>query len=291
MDRKIVVTGAGGSIGSVVARTLHLRGEDVIGIDRRAPETRDFPWRYGDLGEREVVMRALEGADAVIHLGEIPNIYGPFPPDEVFAQNTRAGSTVFEAAGVQGVNHVVYASSAQMYGVWGHAAIPPLHLPFDETHPPRPRNAYGLSKYANEQYLRLVVNLHENIGAVALRFPGVMGVWRSWDWTLDHLRAHTEAHDGMGTYIHLDDLVEAILLSLDHTIAGEVQTYNVFADDLVNLTPTRDYLRVIWPDLELPEDWPEHKSWVLNDRIREALGWSPKRSAIREWRERQNPTQ
>jgi len=283
MNRKIVVTGAAGSIGSVIARLLQSQGHSVLGIDRKAPDVRDFPWRYGDLQDRDVVMRALEGVDGVIHLGENPNLFGPFSPDEVFAQNTRIASTVFESASVQGVTRIIYASSAQMYGSWGKSSIAPEFLPFDETHPAKPRNAYGLSKYANERYLELVANNHKHIGAITLRFPGVIGTWHPWEVIVKRVHAHTEYHDGLGTYVHIEDLAEAFRLALDHTTPGEVRTYNAFADDIMNLTPVAEYLKTRWPHLSLPEDWPTHKSWVLNDLIRTELGWIPKYSAIEAW--------
>lgn len=287
IEGKVVLTGAGGRIGSRLGVRLRDLGYDLIGLDRRPPEGNAFPWRYAELSDRESVMRNLEGATAVVHLGEIPSMWGPFSPDEVFSANTRVGSTVFQSAAYLGVTKIVYASTAQVYGSWGDVRVPPVDLPLDEDHPLQPQNAYAQSKVANEGYLRMLIRQRPHMAAACLRFPGVIGIWRSWEVFVDHLHAHLNDMDGLGTYIHIDDLCEAFVMTLEGLETRETQTFNVFADDIANLTPVREYLAAHWPNLELPEDHPTHGSFVDTERIKRQLGWTPRYNVHRTYEERQ----
>lgn len=284
IEGRIVVTGAGGGIGSALATRLAKAGYDVLGLDRKPPRSRSFAWHYAELTDRDAVMRLLEGAAAVAHLGEIPNMWGPFSPDEIFATNTRVASTVFQAAVFQGATRIVYASSAQMYGCWGDHRVPPLHLPLDEDHPAQPQSAYGLSKVANEGYLAMVARQEPALAAAAFRIPGVVGTWASWPQYVERMRAHTDDGDGLGTYIQLDDLCEAFQLALERVRPG-FRAYNVLADDTHNLTPVQEHLAAVWPLVRLPEGHGPFQTWASNERIKRELGWSPRHSVQRSWHE------
>lgn len=291
IEGKVIVTGGCGGVGAALVEMLRQRHYDVIALDLRPPRDKATPWRYCDLRDRDSVMRLLEGATAVLHLGEIPNTWGPFSPDEVYANNTRVTSTVFQSAAYLDIKTLIYASSAQVYGVWGGPHVAPLQLPLDEDHPLQPNNAYALGKYANEQYLKMLIAQNPHMAGVILRFPGVMDIHWPWEYFVEWLRPTTEYHDGYGTYVHRDDLCEAFILSLEAAVAGEVRTYNVVADDIANLTPTREYLAAHWPDLVLPDDHPEFGSWASADKLKAELGWEPKRLVHRDWQELQSKKQ
>jgi nucleoside-diphosphate-sugar epimerase len=276
-SRRILLTGAGGGIGSNLGRVLAEHGYDVLGVDVKPPQGKPFPWTYADLTDRASVFRLLEGVDAVVHLGEIPNMWGPFPPDELFAINTRIASTVFQAASLQGCRRIVYASSVQVYGSWGDVRVPPDYVPVDERHPCRPQTAYGVSKVANEGYLRLVASQNPAISAIALRFPGVMGIWRhSWSDFVSRLKHHREDRDGYGTYVFIDDLCDAFRTALEAEDPGSYNVYNVAAEDIHTLETTRNYLGEMWPKLSIPEEFPEHGSWLSSAKMKRELGWQPR---------------
>jgi UDP-glucose 4-epimerase len=285
LEGKVIITGAGGEIGSALASRLAKAGYDVLGLDRKPPRSRSFPWHYAELTDRDAVMRLVEGAVAVVHLGEIPNMWGPFSPDEIFATNTRIASTVFQAAAFQGASRIVYASSMQLYGCWGDHRVPPLALPLDEDHPPQPQSAYGLSKVANEGYLAMVSRQNPSIRTAALRFPGVIGSWLSWDHFVERMRAHADDRDGLGTYILIDDLCEAFQAALEGIQPG-YRAYNVLADDTANLTPVHEHLAAVWPGVLLPAGHPPFAAWASNERIKQDTGWFPRHSAQRSWHEK-----
>src|SRR3989442_15466100 len=70
--RRVLVTGSTGAIGQPLSRYLLERGPGVRGFARRpAPGLADQV--VGDLTDRGAVRRAVEGMDAVVHLGAYPN--------------------------------------------------------------------------------------------------------------------------------------------------------------------------------------------------------------------------
>ncbi len=75
---RVLVTGSSGRIGGVLLEELN-RAHEVVGYDRKSPE--DLPegvrFAQGDLLDREALGLAMEGADAVVHLGGSPTISPP----------------------------------------------------------------------------------------------------------------------------------------------------------------------------------------------------------------------
>ena len=142
---KVVVMGGAGKVGRYVVREL-LRDEDgrpahdVSVFDRAASAELPVPQTVGDHADFEAVAKALEGAEAVIHLSAYP---GPgLAPDYVLFQGNVAGTfNVHDAASRMGVRRVVTLSSESILG-WTFSTRPfvPDYLPIDRgtsASPPR----------------------------------------------------------------------------------------------------------------------------------------------------------
>src|SRR5438270_10858050 len=70
--KRVLVTGSTGAIGQPLIRHLAARGHAVRGFARRpTPGLTDYV--TGDLTDRDAVRRAVDGVDAVVHLGAYPN--------------------------------------------------------------------------------------------------------------------------------------------------------------------------------------------------------------------------
>ncbi|GAA3458406.1 NAD-dependent epimerase/dehydratase family protein [Saccharothrix longispora] len=130
---RVVVTGASGSVGTALRRELRDddhphpdRTHDVLGVARRVPD--DSRWVRCDIGApgaEEILTRAFDGADAVVHLA-----WAIQPrTDEPDMRRTNIGGTehVLRAADRAGVPHLVVASSV--------AAYSPADHPVDEDWP------------------------------------------------------------------------------------------------------------------------------------------------------------
>jgi nucleoside-diphosphate-sugar epimerase len=275
---RVAVTGGSGRIGTVLCRELVARGHDVINLDRRPP-TGESAGRFvlldlADLASREPVRALLGQVEAVCHLGEIPNVHHGPSPDEVFAQNTRAGATVLQAAADLKLRRAIYTSSAQVYGFWDHPAATPLRLPFDETHPVTPHNAYAMGKVANEGYARMLAE-RQGLSVAAFRF-----VWvRVEDYDDEHarsLRTMPPRTDGFATYVHVSDVARGYALALENPRPG-FEAYHFSAPEIASLQPLRQRLAAHHPDYPpLPADWPDFKSPLLTTKLREHFGWEAK---------------
>jgi len=108
---KVLVTGASGAVGYVTTVGLRARGYVVRGFDR-APARAPGEHVVGDLQDMDAVRAAVEGVEAVLHLGATPDV-ADFVTDLV-PNNIVGTYNVFEAARDAGVKRVVYASSARV---------------------------------------------------------------------------------------------------------------------------------------------------------------------------------
>ncbi|MCS6710786.1 NAD-dependent epimerase/dehydratase family protein [Brachybacterium sp. EF45031] len=141
----VLVTGASGMLGRTVAETLRDRGEQVLTFQRRPagiPGTRDIT---GSLTDPAAVRRAVEGADAVIHLAAKVGIAGT---EADFARvNIDGTRTLVEALQAQGGGRLVNISSPSVAhlgrAIVGLGATPP--------DPQRARGPYARTKAAAEQ--------------------------------------------------------------------------------------------------------------------------------------------
>jgi nucleoside-diphosphate-sugar epimerase len=102
VPRKVLVTGASGKIGSAVVRALHAEGFEVRATDRH--RFRDLPVRIevADLRDPIACYELADGMEAVVHLGNHPNLFAA-DPQTVYAENLRMNVNVFQAAGESGV--------------------------------------------------------------------------------------------------------------------------------------------------------------------------------------------
>lgn len=180
---KVLVTGATGRLGSVVCRKLLQSGHDVLGTDQRFVEDFPVPLRIADLRDTQALYPLLEERDAVVHLGNIPNLsLGP-TAQAVLNDNMTMNVNTFRAAVDLGVRRIVFASSIQaiMRLEEGKPLEPPYGVPYfplDGDAPADPGyNFYGLSKELGERLLRVLAERFSDLACTSLRFPYLAGDW------------------------------------------------------------------------------------------------------------------
>lgn len=157
-DKKIMVTGAAGFIGSHVADRLAASNElvllDDFSIGPRSnlaqlevhPNVRIIE---GDITDADRVAEAMRGVEVVIHMAI--SCLRTSLGDPVLSHDINAGGTltVVLAAQNAGVERFVYVSSSEIYGS-------AQSVPMAETHPLCPTTVYGASKLAGELYAQSV---------------------------------------------------------------------------------------------------------------------------------------
>ena len=151
--KTILVTGAGGFIGSHLTETLVKAGARVrafVRYNSRAdwgllsflsPETRrEVEVLAGDLRDLEAIRQATQGVSHVFHLGALVAIpYSYVHPVEVVETNVIGALNVLLAAREMGVARVVHTSTSEVYGT-------ALRVPMDESHPLQGQSPYSASK-------------------------------------------------------------------------------------------------------------------------------------------------
>ncbi|MDR6975060.1 uronate dehydrogenase [Streptomyces sp. 3330] len=144
----VVVTGAAGNIGSVVRRALRGEVGRMVLLDRvplRAEAANEVVHTV-DLRDADAVEAALTGADAVLHLGGLPD---EAPLEQLLEANVLGTHHVLEAARRARIPRVVLAGSNRVTGFY-----PTAHRT-DPRDPVRPDGMYGVSKAAVEALGRL----------------------------------------------------------------------------------------------------------------------------------------
>lgn len=175
-DGPVLVTGAGGCIGSWALALLRRAGVDAAAFDltedKRRPrllmnddELARVRWLTGDISDPGAVMRAVEtsGATAVVHLAALQVPFCKADPVAGARVNVVGTVNVFEAVRKLGLRRVTYASSIAAHGAMeGHGTLPTL---------------YGAYKFCNEETAK-VYSQDWQVHSIGLR-PGVVyGVGR-----------------------------------------------------------------------------------------------------------------
>jgi len=284
---KIAVTGGSGRIGQPLVRYLVERGHGVINIDKKQARDPVAKFVYADLRDRFQVQHALDGMDAVCHLGEIPHQPAHMSSEELYSHNTRVGSVVLQAAADVGVGRIIYTSSCQVYGFWGDPITAPASLPMDESHPLQPQNVYALAKAANEGFARLIAE-ERKLSIAVFRFPSVRNLvleeMRDHDW--NWLKQGGGFGDGCYTYVHTSDASRAFELALLNARPG-CEAYHFSAKEVFCTANIRTKLMEAFPGFpHLPEHWAPHDSPVLCAKAREHFQWNPTWNMLDFYREK-----
>jgi nucleoside-diphosphate-sugar epimerase len=275
--KRILVTGADGSIGRAAVSGLVDAGYGVTGLSLRY----DHPCAadrqlVGDARSPEDVGAALDDVDAVLHLAAIPHP-SLGTPEEVFENNVAATFNVLSQTGQRGIRRAVIASSINAFGVPMNVnPVLPAYYPLDEEVQADIADAYSLSKSVDEQTARMAWR-RWGTNVIALRFPLVKTREELLRFAATAERDPSAMAREGWAYLDLRDGVRAIIAALEsHAVGAHV--VGLAADDILIDRPTGELLREHAPTVSLRR--PVHGRDALVDitRARELLGFTPQYS-------------
>lgn len=205
----IAVTGGTGFVGSALCRALLVRGYSVRVVSRRVPEGRLSGVEYAaaDFSDRESLRRALDGADAAVHLAAA--LFCRSEAEFMKANAEGTANLAAAAAAVPSLGKIVYVSSLAAGGPSSADA------PRTEADPEAPVSFYGKSKLAGEKAVKAFPGRF-----VVLRPPIIYGrhdsgVSKIADWVRKGVMVNAGSAGGRFSFVYIDDLVSAIAAALE----------------------------------------------------------------------------
>ena len=163
-DKRILVTGGAGFIGSEVVSQLLKKNAMVTVLDNFSSGKRQYLKNNnknlkiikGDITDEKIVSRSVKDQEYVIHLAALPFIPDSFyyPADFFNVNTTGSVNLLWKSIQSKTVSRFVHISTSEVYGS-------AQHVPMDENHPTAPHSTYAVSKLAGD---RVAFTLHKENG-------------------------------------------------------------------------------------------------------------------------------
>lgn len=309
MNKKILVTGGAGYIGSFTVKRLQELGYQVVVFDNLEfghKEAIDAPVVVGDLGNLNLLKRTFqkEKFDAIIHFAAYIVVAESMRnPSKYFQNNVIKTKGLLDVAVKYRVLNFVFSSSAAVYGI-------PKRVPIKEDDPAIPNNPYGESKLMVERMLYWYDQAYD-LRSIILRYFNAAGGALDGSLGQDHKpethlisrtclaasgkikdfqltcpKCNTPDKSTIRDYIHVLDLADTHVKSLEHLVKNK-------KSDVFNVGTGRGYstlsvikkigevsghkFELVWGK---PRPGEAEVLVASNEKIKKVLGWRPKYSDL-----------
>ena len=287
-DRRVLVTGGAGFIGSNLANTLAL-DNDVVALDNGYLGTPDNLDDGVEYVEADVLDDGLPtDVDVVFHLAALSS-------RQMLEENPREGArvniegfvNVVEQAYADGCDTIVYASTSSAYG--SRTEPSPEDMDLDAA------TGYDASMLGRERYAEYYNNFYDGLSLAGMRF---FSVYQGYSGNEAHKGEYANTvsqfadkiaagespvlwGDGSQTrdFTHVDDIVHGLETAADHDLAG---VYNLGTGDPYSFNEMVELINDVLDTAVEPEYEPIPLNNYVHDtcadisRIREATGWEPR---------------
>ena len=274
---KVLITGAGGQIGSHVATQLRESCTAVVTTDIDGDVDIQM-----DLTHFHSVHAALTGCSHVIHCGAIP-----YPIDgretDVLASNAQGTWNILQGCANHGISRAVVFSSVNAFGSFS-GRRPLAYLPGDDVYPVHTHNAYQLAKHLVETTAHHYSRMH-NMDIALLRPVYVASgkAYSAWKTNVDTAPNIWSISD-LWSYVDLRDVVSAAILAATVPFTG-CHAMLLAAADTTSKLPTAELVERDYPEAVMTDRLTE---WLTNDNAysglidcsaaRNVIGWEPQYS-------------
>ncbi len=284
-NKKVVVVGGAGFIGSHLTDALVEEGFDVHVIDNLSAGKKERVNKKARLHIKDIrkikdIKPIIKGAEYVFHLAALPRVqFSIENPEETHDVNVNGTLNVLLASKDGGVKKVVYSASSSAYG---NQEKMPLH----EEMPASPISPYGLHKYLGELYCR-VFSIVYDLPTVSLRYFNVYGPRLDPDGAYalvigKFLKQKKEGKpltitgNGKQTrdFTHVRDIVRANILAAKSKKVGKGEVLNIGAGKNKSIIEIAKLVggKVIHV---APRFEPKHTK-AANKKAKSLLSWTPK---------------
>ena len=300
-NKRILITGGLGFIGSNLARSLAVQGANVTLVDSLIPQYGGNTFNIDDIQNKVVVnvcdvrdtfamAHLIQGKDYLFNLaGQTSHLDSMTDPHTDLDINAAAQLSILEVCRKENPDiKIVFASTRQLYGK-------PDYLPVDEKHPIRPVDVNGINKLAGEWYHLLYNNVY-GIRACALRLtntygPGMrvkdarqtfLGIWIRLLLEGKPIKVFGDGKQ-LRDFNFVDDCVEALLLAGENNKANG-KVYNLGSSEIIGLSDLAEIMvnLGVSGNYELGPFPADRKAIDIGDYysdyslITKELGWVPK---------------
>ncbi|MBS3816173.1 MAG: GDP-mannose 4,6-dehydratase [Candidatus Thermoplasmatota archaeon] len=298
-NRKILLTGAAGFIGSHLADAL-VEDNKVIGYDNLSSGKKelvehlsdedDFELVIGDVLDEEKLSEQMERCDMVFHLAANPDV--KVGADDTYVhleQNVISTHKVLDTMRKKDVDEIIFTSTSTVYGETETIPTPEYLGPL------KPISLYGSSKLSSEALISAFCHTFD-MRSVSFRFANVVGPRSTHGVTYDFVQKLKEDPNELeilgappGTtksYFYISDCIDGMLHGTKNA-EDRVEYFNLGSEDYINVKEIAD---IVCEEMGLEDvdyNWTEGeegskggwkgdvKTMLLSLEKMKKLGWTP----------------
>lgn len=292
---KILVTGGAGFIGSHLVTKLVESGHEVVVADillRGNKLSKNIfnrvEFHQADVKDRDTMIKIAKGCNVIYHFAAVLGVdVVADNPVETMDTEVMGMKNVCDAAVINGINKIVYASTS---GIYGYSAI---NQSFNENIIVDPRTSYAIAKRYNEIYLRAQYE-EKGLNSVSLRFFNIYGPKQDTRMVVPRFIEQAQRNEpitvfGNGKqtrdFTYIDDTIEACMLLSEkingaeiYNIANEVEfTINELATEIKSVTNSSSEITF----MEAPRkryDFEVERRIGNSEKLFKATGFKPSTS-------------